>query len=164
VIITGSTNGTVPTTPGAFDTTPAGAMDAFLTKFTADGTGLVFSTLMGGSKAEQAQDLAVDAAGNIYLGGMTNSYDFPTSADAFSEVNFSADFSPANATPNFTYYWYPEPLSGQGSASAAYMWTIIGTKTISVTIENAGSAVTGSFEIQIDPGTTTYLPLISFHP
>jgi len=38
---------------------------------------LIFSTLLGGSGAEQLTGLAVDGTGNIYVGGHTTSLDFP---------------------------------------------------------------------------------------
>jgi hypothetical protein len=59
--------------PGA----PRGA-NAFVTKFAADGRSLVFSTLIGGNRGDYARGLAVDAAGNSYLAGFTQSTDFPT--------------------------------------------------------------------------------------
>jgi hypothetical protein len=70
-----------PTTPGAFQTTYSGGMSkAFVTKLNADGSGLIYSTYLGGSGEEEINGpgLAVDAAGNAYLTGITNSTDFPT--------------------------------------------------------------------------------------
>ncbi|HZT23370.1 MAG TPA: SBBP repeat-containing protein [Verrucomicrobiae bacterium] len=53
------------------------ASDAFVAKFAPAGTGLVYSTLLGGSSADAANRLAVDAAGNAYVTGWTFSADFP---------------------------------------------------------------------------------------
>jgi len=39
---------------------------------------LVYSTYLGGSGEEQAQDIAVDASGSAYITGWTGSFDFPT--------------------------------------------------------------------------------------
>jgi uncharacterized repeat protein (TIGR01451 family) len=53
---------------------------------------LVYSTYLGGSQDEQVSGLAVDAAGNVYVAGSTNSRDFPV-ANAFQPTvdnNFSS--------------------------------------------------------------------------
>ncbi len=57
--------------------------DAILAKLNPDGSGLVYSTFLGGSNYDQANGLALDAAGNAYVGGMTTSTDFPTTSGAF---------------------------------------------------------------------------------
>jgi hypothetical protein len=51
--------------------------DAFVTKIKADGSGLVYSTYLGGSQTDEAYGVAVDDLGNAYITGMTQSTDFP---------------------------------------------------------------------------------------
>ncbi len=51
--------------------------DAFVTKLDRGGARVVFSTYLGGSYDDGAHDVAVDAAGNIYVAGSTCSVDFP---------------------------------------------------------------------------------------
>jgi|GEM_PF-511419 len=51
--------------------------DIFLTKLSATGDELLFSTYLGGEADDWAFDIALDAAGNIYLTGRTHSADFP---------------------------------------------------------------------------------------
>jgi hypothetical protein len=61
-----------PTTPGAFDTTcGAGEScgDAFVTKLNAAGSGLVYSTYLGGAQLDDGFDIAVDSAGNAFVTG-----------------------------------------------------------------------------------------------
>ncbi len=69
-----------PRTAGAFGTAPAGTSDAFATLLAADGTSLVFSTLLGGRSGDVAQAVAVDAGGHVVVAGTTSSGDFPTTA------------------------------------------------------------------------------------
>lgn len=57
--------------------------DAFVTKFAADGSTVVFSTYLGGSAGETAHDVTVTASGNIVVVGATFSSDFPTTPNAF---------------------------------------------------------------------------------
>ncbi len=55
-----------------------GVRDVFLTKFEPDGSALVFSTLIGGTGDELPFGLAFGPSGEIYVGGFTDSTDFPT--------------------------------------------------------------------------------------
>ncbi len=84
VYVTGQTTSTTfPTTPGAYQTTFHGMRDAFVTKLNPTGTGLVYSTLLGGSGSDEGHALALDATGNTYITGVTNGADFPTTPGAF---------------------------------------------------------------------------------
>ncbi len=76
-----------PITPGAYNS-PQYDWDAFVTKLTPDGRGLVYSARIGGEFADYARDIAVDSAGNAYITGhtydysTTNTRDFPTTPGA----------------------------------------------------------------------------------
>jgi len=72
-----------PTTPGAFQTARASSSDAFVTKVNPTGTGLVYSTYLGGNADDEGFAIAVDVAGNAYVTGRTNSPNFPTTLGAF---------------------------------------------------------------------------------
>jgi hypothetical protein len=52
--------------------------DAFITEFNPSGSGLVFSTLLGGSGTDYGQAITLDTNENIYVAGYTSSPDFPT--------------------------------------------------------------------------------------
>ena len=52
--------------------------DAFVTKLNASGSGLLFSTLLGGNNGDVANGIAVDANGNAAIVGSTDSLNFPT--------------------------------------------------------------------------------------
>jgi hypothetical protein len=56
-----------------------GGYDAYVSKLNPTGTGLVFSTYLGGSGDDVAYGIAVDAPGNVYLTGETFSSNFPLS-------------------------------------------------------------------------------------
>jgi hypothetical protein len=77
----GSSN--FPTTPGAFQTTLRSFQNAFVTKLNASGTALVYSTYLGGSGHDSGAGIALDAAGNAYVTGSTDSSNFPTTSGAF---------------------------------------------------------------------------------
>ncbi len=91
-----------PTTSGAFQTRfvggeckivappgttgPGGTRtcsDAFVSKLNASGSNLMYSTFLAGSLDDVAAGIAVDASGNAYVAGTTDSSDFPTTSGAF---------------------------------------------------------------------------------
>ncbi|WP_309668131.1 SBBP repeat-containing protein, partial [Tabrizicola sp.] len=62
-----------------------GGLDVFVTKIDPAKTGaesLVYSTYIGGSNGDEARDIAVDSSGRAYVGGNTQSSDFPTAGPA----------------------------------------------------------------------------------
>jgi hypothetical protein len=63
-------------TMGALQGSLAGVVDAFVSKLNSTGTGLLFSTYLGGSGDEFAGALAVDGVGGVYVAGETSSLDF----------------------------------------------------------------------------------------
>jgi len=80
-----------PTTVGAFDRTFGGDTDAFVTKLNPAGSGLTYSTYLGGNLIDVGNDIFVDAAGNAYVTGSTDTSQlaippFPTTAGAFQTI------------------------------------------------------------------------------
>jgi len=88
---TGSAN--FPTTAGAFQPVFGGKADAFVAKLDPTGAALVYSTYLGGSDSESGSAIAVDADGNAYVTGGTQSTGFPTTPNAFQPA-FSGGFDP----------------------------------------------------------------------
>ncbi len=77
VYIVGETwSANFPTTPGAFQRSHGGSRDIFVVKFDAQWR-LVYSTLVGAEGGDQAEGLAVDGSGNVYVVGSTGSANFP---------------------------------------------------------------------------------------
>ncbi len=89
IYVTGYTSSTdFPTAAGAFQTTKNGGYDAFVAKVNPTGTGLLYSTYLGGSGDDFGKDIRVDSSGAyVYVTGTTSSTDFPTTAGAFQTVN-----------------------------------------------------------------------------
>ena len=77
--ITGRTSSSdFPTVPGP--TVLNGVSDAFASMLTVDGSGLVYSTLIGGSDSDEGVGIALDAQGSAYITGYSGYFDI---ADAF---------------------------------------------------------------------------------
>ncbi len=74
-----------PTTSNVFDRSFLGESDVFVTKLNADGSGLVYSTFLGGAQSEAAFSIAIDNSGNAYVGGNTNSTNYPATGSAYDQ-------------------------------------------------------------------------------
>lgn len=64
----------------------AGGEDAFVTKLSATGNALFFSTYLGGAAADVANSIRLDSSANAFVGGATDSTNFPTTPGAFSRT------------------------------------------------------------------------------
>ena len=87
-------------TPGAFQTNYHGGKltgDAFVARLDASGTNLIYVTYLGGTNDDGALGLAVDAEGNAFVTGFTDSPDFPTTNALRSQINGQRD-------PHTKYY------------------------------------------------------------
>jgi hypothetical protein len=81
--------------------------DVFVTKLNTNGTGVEYSTFIGGNNYEQPFAMAVDASGNVGLVGRTSSADFPTPNAMFSPPNsfdygFVVSLAPAGNALNYS--------------------------------------------------------------
>ncbi|MBU0756010.1 MAG: SBBP repeat-containing protein [Planctomycetes bacterium] len=91
VVVSGHTAATdFPTTPGAYcETYNGGGLlygeggDLFVSILNSDLTVLEASTYVGGGNTDISRSLALNAAGEIYLVGLTASNDFPTTPGAY---------------------------------------------------------------------------------
>jgi hypothetical protein len=76
VVAGGTTSADVPAV-GGLQTELRGTEDAFVVKLAPSGTSFVYSTLFGGSAADEFTDLAVAPTGEVYAAGTTMSVDLP---------------------------------------------------------------------------------------
>jgi hypothetical protein len=76
-----------PCISGAFDTIYNTNYDIFVTKLNSSGSGLLYSTFLGGKSSDEAFGIDIDNDGNAYIIGYTMSSDFPVTLYAF-ETNY----------------------------------------------------------------------------
>jgi hypothetical protein len=130
--VTGTASTDFQTTPGAFQPVLAGSFDAFVAKLNPPGSGLVYSTYLGGTNEDHGNGIAVNAAGNAYVTGYTSSNNFPTTPDAVqpalagAEDVFVTILNTAGSAPVYsTYLGGAIGDAGQGiavdAASNAYV-------------------------------------------
>ncbi len=116
--VTGYTySDTFPTTPGAFDTSFNGSIDAFATKVDPDGSSLVYSTFLGGTQGDEGHAVAVDDVGGAYVGGRTWSPDYPTTPGAFDTSLSATDGMVTKLSADGTALVYSTFLGGSDSES-----------------------------------------------
>jgi hypothetical protein len=75
-----------PATLGAFQVNYSGQVDVGITKFTPDGTSLIYSTYLGGVDTESPSSLVVNSANELIVLGTTGSSDFPTSVTGYDRT------------------------------------------------------------------------------
>jgi len=97
---TGS-NGDLPV-KNAYQDNLAGEEDVGIAKFASNGTDLLFLSYLGGKGMDQRGRLALDNAGNIYIGGKTASTDFPV-VNAFQGTHGSGVYDMFATRMVFTY-------------------------------------------------------------
>jgi hypothetical protein len=88
VYLTGMVDGTYPTTPGAYNGPGSIVPEMFVSKFSKDGSTLIYSTYISGSSQEMGLGIAVDASGRAYIAGYgwsnsTGGNTYPTTANAY---------------------------------------------------------------------------------
>ena len=97
----------------------AGRQDAFVSKLSADGSALLWSTYLGGYGDDRATSLAVDTLGDVYIAGATDSANFPT-FHAFQGVNRGGqDGFAAKVSADGRNLLYSTYLGGSGGTVAA---------------------------------------------
>jgi RHS repeat-associated protein len=129
--VTGSTTSTNFPTQSAYQATPGGGTDGFVTALSPAGSGLVYSTYLGGGGADQGNGIATDAQGDAWVTGYTASNNFPTSSNA----NQSAPAAPGNEA--FT----TELTAAGGLAYSSYLGGSGDDQGKAVASDPAGNAV-----------------------
>ncbi|MHC4220419.1 MAG: DUF7948 domain-containing protein, partial [Planctomycetota bacterium] len=76
-----------PTASGDYNETyNGGDEDCFVSRLSADGSTLLWSTFLGGSGLDWAFDMVMDGSGVVTVVGQTYSFDFPTTSGAYDET------------------------------------------------------------------------------
>jgi hypothetical protein len=106
--------------PGAFQTSygngsAAAGSNAFVTKLNAAGSGLVYSTYLGGSTADVAVGISLDSSNNAYVTGTTLSKaDFPLVNPFQNVLSGGSDAFITGVNTNGTGLLYSSYLGGDG--------------------------------------------------
>jgi hypothetical protein len=139
--VTGWTDSTSFPTKNPVQATNAGGFNSFVTELNPSGSGLLFSTYLGGggSYADEGYGIALDSAGNAYVGGQNGSSNFPTTAGAYDTTGgggFAARINLA-PSPSFAVAGFPSSttagvsqpltvtaLNADGTVNTGYTGTV----------------------------------------
>jgi hypothetical protein len=122
----------------------AGESDAFVVKIAPEGGAMIYGTFLGGALSDSGTAIAVDAVGSAYVGGSTESSDFPT-ANPLQPAAGKLDAVLAKIDPQGAPLVYSTHLGGGQDDSA-----------LGVTIDLVGGVYivgqTGSQDFPTTPG------------
>ena len=150
--VTGSTQGNLPVTSGAFQTAPpfnlGGGNVSFVTKLNAGGSKLLYSTYLEstctdehacGSGSITTNGIALDPAGEAYVTGSTNSGMFPVTADAFQGTYGKSSTNDPSA--------FLTKLNSTGSALiySSYLEGSLPDVAMAIAIDQTGDAYVAGF-------------------
>lgn len=116
--IIGSTRSLNFPTQNANQVNNAGEQDVFVSKVSADGSQLIYSTYIGGSDKDSGTSIAVDAQGYAYLTGNTESKDFPTQNPVQAELAGEQDAFIAKLSQDGSQLLYSSYYGGSGEENS----------------------------------------------
>ncbi len=116
VYITGSTASSDFPVVDPFQGTYPGGFNAFLTKISADGSSLLYSSYLGGNGSDLPSSIAIDSAGDMVIGGYTSSTNFPVAnayqptvsanqGGMYGNYGFLTKFNPDGASLIYSTYF-----------------------------------------------------------
>jgi hypothetical protein len=159
--VTGLTNSSnFPTTVGSLQPAFGGGLcgvatktiacpDAFVTKLTAAGSALAYSTYLGGNSYDMGWGIAVDPSGNAFVVGVTGSSNFPTANALQGTLVGTCTGGGVRINHSTTFLAFPCPdafvtkLNGAGSAPVYS--TYLGGTTYDIGLGIAVDAAGGAY-------------------
>ena len=128
---------------GNAETSLLGPQDAFIARVSPSGSATTMMAYLGGASSDQANGIALDQTGNIYIGGTTQSVDFPivpAAAAAPGKTIYGGGTSDAFVTliNGATF-----PIASVSPATLNFGTQNVGTTSASqtVTLRNTGSGI-----------------------
>ena len=138
-----------------------GAPSAFVSKFSPDGSSLVYSTYLGGSSWDYAYAIAVDSSGSAYVTGYAQSDDFPITPGAYQTVcgpgpnNKSPSANAAPASCGNSAFITKLNANGTALVYSTFLGGYQSAYGTGIAVDSAGRAYVAGFENS--PCNTSYL-------
>ncbi|MGQ0552433.1 MAG: hypothetical protein ACT4PU_04370 [Planctomycetota bacterium] len=139
----------VPVAPGS-TLLMSGGFDAFVARLSSEGSTLLATAFLGGTKSDEPRGLALTPTGSVVVSGWTTSPDFPVTpnaaqphlASATNSDSFLARLSPALDSIEYATYWGGtggDSATGVAVSADGYMAIVGATGTADFPVHYAGS-------------------------
>ena len=166
VYVVGSTkSANFPTTAGVVGPKPKGGNDAFIVKLKPDGSGLVWSTLLGGRGPDGLMGVQVDRTGNVFVAGHTKSDDFPvTRGAAQPRRGGKSDCFLAALSPDAKKLLYATYLGGREDEWAEHRLALLPDSSVllaGITSSSDFPTTSRAFQRQLRGKTSGFLTRLS---
>jgi len=138
--------------------------DAFVTKLPANGSGLVFSSYLGGNSDDYGYGIAVDSGGNAYVTGYTSSTNFPTASALQPTYGGSTDAFVTKISGLIRYSISGRLTDNLGAGIASASVAVTGTESFSTQTDANGNysfaslAPGGNFTVTPSKSPYTFAP------
>jgi uncharacterized protein (TIGR03437 family) len=147
-----------PATTGAYQTTFAGPYqpgvnyplpptDVFALKLNPSGSALVWATYIGGTGADAAKSVALDASGNVWLTGTTASTQFPNAQGWSNSGDFLTGINPSGSALVYSARYPSDAVSQSVAADSTGLLHVAGPTGIVSTIAPGGTPLMRIFGI-----------------
>jgi hypothetical protein len=159
IIVGGRTNADDFPLAAAIESTPN---ELFISKLSADGQDLLFSTYFGGSDIDRLSQLESDAAGRICVAGITRSVDLPTtpgtvSPDFVGAINGCEEGFPGHPVNCEDFFVFRLGTSGEGILWGTYLGGTVVDESRGIACDELGNVFvtgyTGSDDFPLYDGT-----------
>jgi hypothetical protein len=169
VYVTGGTTSSDFPVVNPYQGSLAGSFNGFLTKLSADGSSLLYSTYLGGNSSDVPSTIVIDSVGSILVAGSTFSTNFPVvnayqatvspnQGGLFGEYGFLTKFSPDGSSLVYSTY-----LAGNSNVPyncGTPCWGTPFSGVVGIALDSNGSAYVGgntnTYNFPTTPGA--YLP------
>ncbi len=165
VYVTGSTNSSNFPVLNSYQSTYPGGFNAFITKVSADGSSLLYSTYFGGNGSDIPASIVLDSSSDILIAGNTTSNNLPVAnayqsaisanqGGQFGNYGFLSKFNPDGSQLIYSTYF-------AGSSNVAYncsgtpCWSFPFSAVTGLTVDGAGNAYVGGNTNTYNFPTTT---------
>jgi len=147
-----------PATTGAYQTTFAGPYqpgvtyplpptDVFALKLNPAGAALVWATYIGGTGADAAKSVALDASGNVWLTGTTASTQFPKAQGWSNGGDFLTGINPSGSALVYSARYPDDAVSQSVAADSTGLLHVAGPTGIVSTVAPSGTPLMRIFGI-----------------
>ncbi|HEX5410772.1 MAG TPA: SBBP repeat-containing protein [Terriglobia bacterium] len=156
-----------PVTAGSYQQSNAGNTDAFLAKLDPTGATLSYSTYLGGGGIDFGRGVAVDASGDAFITGSTQSTNFPTERPLQVGLDGGSDAFLAELDPTGAFLLYSTYLGGSGADEALAIaldgsgipcvagYTFSSNFPTQSALQSSLSGASDAFVAQINPAIST---------